>query len=445
MKMPKVFNSMYLKWITAFVALLFVAQATTAMMSYRTVILNISEVLSDKLTQKAVLFQELYRLGHNVNENTPALLGDTDISFMFLDEAESRESSSAFDYIVSFDMTRRAYGGEIVLAHRQATFHRTPYVLFSIDGRLAILSPIFPNNELTLFVDGIAKGMAFNMVLSSLFVAGALMVIFLKIRKVTAATREVAQGNFNVELFTRATDEVGELMHNFNIMTGELRKSEYLKKDFVSSISHEFKTPITAIEGFAKLLRSESLTKEQLNEYTDIIIKETARLSNLSTNLLRLSFLDYGEIKLESAPFYIDEQIRSNILLLERGWLEKGISFEIDMDEMLYNGNEEMLSQVWINILQNAIKFSPQGGTIYVYLREHSDHVLIEITDEGPGISSQNKDKIFTRFFKDSKHNYDGVGLGLPIAKRIVEMFKGEIGFESQKGKTTFFVKLPLS
>lgn len=440
MRLPKLFHSMYIKWTLAFVALLLIAQAMTAAFSFRAIISETSGILADKLMRKAALVLDLHDRGYEITESIMYELGDTDISVTFLG---SHNGYTSYRNIISLEMVYRAGQGEFVLEHRNEPFHRVPYVLFDMRGQLVMLSPILPQNELTLFVDGIARAMVLNTVLSSAFVSAALLIIILKIRKITAATREVAKGNFNVELFTRNDDEIGELMRNFNTMTKELRQSEYLKKDFVSSVSHEFKTPITAIEGFARLLKSKDLTAEQYDEYTEIIVKETARLSNLSTNLLRLSLLDNSDFTPEASPFYIDEQLRSTILLLQRAWEEKNISFDIQAEEMLYNGNEELLSQVWINLLQNAIKFSPAGGTIAVKLSSISGHLLIEITNGGPGIAPLHKDKIFTRFYKDTKHNQDGNGLGLPIAKRIVELSKGEIGFSSEKGNTVFYVKLP--
>jgi len=432
MKLPRIFNSMYVKWTVAFVALLFVAQAMTAAFVFRGVVAEISDMLADKIQHKAAIVTALYEGGHELPEETMALL-----TFLTTD-------MQPYTYIISLDMIQRALQGDIVTLYRNAPFHRVPYGFFALGDQLVLLSPALPQNELTLFVNGITRAMVLNMVLSSVFVSAALFIIILRIRKVTAATREVARGNFNIELFTRSEDGIGELMRNFNAMTHELRQSEYLKKDFVSTVSHEFKTPITAIEGFAKLLRNENLTKEQYNEYTEIIIKETARLGGLSTNLLRLSLLDNSDFKPEAAPFYLDEQIRGTILLLERAWEEKDISFDIHMEEMLYSGNEELLSQVWINILQNAIKFSPHGGAIGVKAGHEGDFVVVEITDSGPGIAPQHHDKIFTRFYKVGKHNTDGNGLGLPIAKRIVELSGGEIGFTTQMGSTTFYVKLPI-
>ena len=442
MKIPKIFNSMYIKWTLALVALLLAALAMTAAFSFQTIILEISDILEDKMTRKAVLIINMHEGGYEITEDIMMQLGDVDMQLVFLREDDDA-SKQPYAGLVSFEMMQRVSRGEIVISHRNQLFHRVPYVVFEVNGKTALISPILPQNELTLFVNGIARAMVLNMVLSSVFVSAALLAIVLQIRKVTAATREVASGNFNVELFTRSDDEIGELMRNFNAMTRELRQSEYLKKDFVSTVSHEFKTPITAIEGFARLLQNENLTPAQRSEYTEIIIKETARLGGLSTNLLRLSVLDNSDLIPDAAPFYLDEQIRGTILLLERAWEEKNITFDINMDEMLYNGNEELLSHVWINILQNAIKFSPQDGTIGVKMGGEGGFVKVEITDAGPGIAPQHRDRVFTRFYKAGKMGTEGNGLGLPIAKRIVELSRGQIGFASQMGSTTFFVKLP--
>jgi len=433
---------MYFKWTLAFIALLLVAQAMTATFSFSAIITETSDILTEKLMSKATFIINLYDEGYNITEYTMEQMGDIDMQLTFLSE----NTDAFYADIVSFDMMHRASRGEIVISHRNEIFHRVPYGFFMLGDQPVLISPILPQNELTIFVNGIARAMVLNIALSSVFISSALLLIIFKIRKVTAATREVARGNFDVELFTRSDDEIGELMRNFNTMTRELRQSEYLKKDFVSTVSHEFKTPITAIEGFARLLQNENLTSEQRTEYTEIIIKETARLGGLSTNLLRLSLLDSSEFapRPDTAPFYLDEQIRGTILLLERGWEEKNISFDINMEEMRYIGNEELLSHVWINILQNAIKFSPRGGTIGVKMSTDGRFIVIEISDNGSGISPQHHDKIFTRFYKASRPSgEDGNGLGLPIAKRIVELFGGEIGFTSQLGSTIFYVKLP--
>ena len=436
-----VFKSLYLKWLLGFIFMLFVAQAVTVVVYVRTIVNESSDALSDRLYRKAQAIRDLHAQGIEIKDGTLYALGDTDIILTFL----SPEIQDEHTIFINLDMVNRARRGEIVTSARDHPLYKMPYCLFMLDDYLVLLNPIMPHNQLSLFVHGITNAMMFNIMLSSLFVSLALLLVIHKIRRLTWATREIAKGNFDVRLKPGADDEAGELIRNFNFMAQELKKSDYLKKDFASTVSHEFKTPITAIEGFAKLLKTENLTPEQFREYTDIIIKETSRLSNLSTNLLRLSVLDNSDYEPAQSPFYMDEQLRSVILLLERQWEEKGISFEIDMDEILYNGNEELLSQVWINILQNAIKFSSTSGVIFVSLKAEGHNVTVKISDKGIGIAEQHIEKIFTRFYKaDSQRAKDGNGLGLAIAKRIVELCRGEIGVESEKGRgSTFFVKLP--
>ena len=158
-------------------------------------------------------------------------------------------------------------------------------------------------------------------------------------------------------------DEVGQLAHHFNLMTRELKNMEYLRKDFVSNVSHEFKTPIASIQGFARLLKSKDLTKEEFDEYTDVIISESGRLAKLSSNLLRLSRLENQAIPEQETEFSLDEQIRKTILLLENDWSKKNLDLDIDMQDIMYLGNEEMLQQVWINLISNAIKFFARRRT----------------------------------------------------------------------------------
>lgn len=143
------------------------------------------------------------------------------------------------------------------------------------------------------------------------------------ILKLTSATQEVAKGNFDVQIENKSNDEIGQLTKNFNKMTRELRSIEYLQKDFINSVSHEFKTPIASIQGFAKLLQKGNLSEEEKQEYTNIIVEETARLAKLSSNILRISKLEHQEMITKRHEFSLDEQIRKSILLLEHEWTKK--------------------------------------------------------------------------------------------------------------------------
>lgn len=281
---------------------------------------------------------------------------------------------------------------------------------------------------------------------------GAVMITVLVRRVVrpilmlTDATQQVAKGNFDIEVETYSEDEIGILAQNFNKMVRELRHMEILRKDFISNVSHEFKTPMASIQGFAKLLKDRDMDDEQYDEYVDIIIEETGRLSRLSSNLLKLSRLENQEIPDMEDSFSLDEQLRRCILILSPKWDKKDIDFDLELDPISYCGNEELLQQVWLNILENAIKFTPEGGEIKVVSKIEEAFAKIIIRDTGIGMDELTVDRIFEQFYQgDMSHTGDGSGLGLPLAKRIVEIYEGSIDVSSKVGEgTTFEIKLPI-
>lgn len=223
-------------------------------------------------------------------------------------------------------------------------------------------------------------------------------------------------------------------------MAKELKSIDSIHKDFVSNVSHEFKTPITSIKGFAKLIKEGRLSDEQLKEYSEIIVNESERLSLLSSNLLRLSELDGKSIREQAAKFALDEQIRNTLLILEAQWTNKDIDLDIYLEKISYLGNEHLLQQVWLNLIQNAIKFSHQNGVIRVSLHKYNGIIKVDIVDNGIGISDEDKERVFDRFYKaDKSRSKDGNGLGLAIAKKIVELSSGKIYFESELGKGSKF------
>lgn len=223
-------------------------------------------------------------------------------------------------------------------------------------------------------------------------------------------------------------------------MVEELNGIEMFREDFINSFSHEFKTPIVSIQGFAKQLKKDGLSEDKKREYIDIIISESKRLTNLSSNILLLNKFENQQFITDTADFYLDEQIRSCILLLEKQWSKKNIEFDIELEPVLYNGNQEMLSQVWVNILNNSIKFSPQNTTITVRTSVKDNKIRIDICDCGEGMDENTINHIFERFYQgDSAHASEGNGLGLPVVKRIVELCGGTIRVESQKGRGTVF------
>lgn len=263
---------------------------------------------------------------------------------------------------------------------------------------------------------------------------------------ISNATQEIAKGNFEVRLPEQVpAKELQDMAHNFNLMAKELAGTELLRNDFVENVSHEFKTPLSAIEGYVTLLQKPGLSDEKRTKYTKKILYNTKCLSSLTGSILLLSQLENQELGIEKEPFCLDEQLREVILSQEENWSGKELDLEIDLDSADYIGNKDLLAHVWQNILGNAVKFTPVGGMIRILLQRQKDRINVSIADNGPGMSDEVKKRVFEKFYQgDNSHSAQGSGLGLALAKRIVDLHQGEIGISTKEGKgTTFTVILP--
>ncbi len=259
------------------------------------------------------------------------------------------------------------------------------------------------------------------------------------------AAGELAKGNFDIQIEESGRkDELGDLEKQFNIMIKELRSNEYLKKDFISNVSHEFKTPLAIINGYGKLLTEDAVSEENRKEYAALIVQESRRLSDLTSNILMLSKLNNDTVQISSVSFLLDEQIRQTILLLEQKWNQKDIHFQLHLPSAPYEGDKALISEIWLNLLDNAIKFSPQGGLIDISLLSTQYTYTVYIRDQGPGMDKTTKNHIFEQFYQgDTSHKKDGTGLGLSIALKIIQLHGGRIECSSAPGKgTTFTVYL---
>lgn len=267
------------------------------------------------------------------------------------------------------------------------------------------------------------------------------------ISAMSEATKEVAKGNFDVAVAEESPiRELRDMAHNFNRMTKELAGTELLRSDFVENVSHEFKTPLSAIEGYATLLQKPGLSEEKRAEYTGKILYNTRRLSTLTSNILLLSRLENQELDIPRETFCLDEQLREVILSQEEGWAGKGLELEVDLDSADYRGNRDLLAQVWQNLLGNAVKFVPERGLVRVLLRREANRLRVSVVDTGPGMSGEVQRRVFEKFYQgDPSRASQGNGLGLALAKRVVDLHGGEIVVSSKEGKgTTFTVYLPL-
>jgi two-component system phosphate regulon sensor histidine kinase PhoR len=261
------------------------------------------------------------------------------------------------------------------------------------------------------------------------------------------ALNKISRGDFDISIAIYDHDPFSEVAESVNKMARELSSMESQRQDFISNVSHEIQSPLTSISGFAALLKSDSLTKQLREHYIEVIETESKRLSKLSDNLLKLSALESENVPLLHSDFRLDKQIEHAILILEPQWLKKSIDIDAKFEKISINADEGLLGQVWINLIHNAVKFTPENGLIGIKLFQNDNQILCHITDNGVGISKEDQIHIFERFFKVDKsrdRSLGGSGLGLSLCKKIIELHGGQIALESELGKgTKFIVALP--
>jgi signal transduction histidine kinase len=275
-----------------------------------------------------------------------------------------------------------------------------------------------------------------------LFAFATEYIVIRRIKKISDATKIIAKGNFDFDINDFADDELSELTDSFNIMLKALRANQYLSREFVNNVSHEFKTPITSLKGYAKLLQRNNISDSERKEYSEIIVNEAERLHKLSKDLLQLSELESPNIIRQTDTFRLDEQIKRIILLIQKEWEEKNIEMVVDLDNIEYRGNEELMYIVCLNLISNAIKYTGQNGKIEIKLTE-GKNITFSVKDNGIGIKKEMQDKVFDQFFVgDKSRNQGSNGLGLSITKKIIDKFNGNISFVSEEGKGTEFIVL---
>lgn len=329
------------------------------------------------------------------------------------------------------------------------------YIFVSMSATEKLVSINFDSQEDIQEVLSIIKRGLLIVIANAIVVGGVTMQLasrkMLKpITQITQATRKVSDGDFNIELKTKRKDEIGVLTQNFNKMVKDLASIECLQTDFINNISHEIKTPLNLIEGFAKLLKDENLSIEEKNEYTDIILEESKRLLHLSGNILRLSKLQNQEKIINKSEFLISEQIRKVIRSKKAKQENKKMKFNVILDEKekKIKGDYDLIYGVWQNLIDNAIKFSGNSNKIDIKLEIINNKICISIKDYGIGMEEEECDKIFGKFYQAEKsRSLEGNGLGLAIVKRSLELSNGEIKVESKKGEGTkfsvFFNQIP--
>lgn len=320
---------------------------------------------------------------------------------------------------------------------------------FIIIGGLSFLLVLIVGEVVVYIVQTINEGLVADATLIMLFIIPALaagvtaVIIYFNHRTLQtsntliSALNRVADGDYTVKIPYKKLDAYTAIYENFNKMTDELSSVKSLRDDFVHNFSHEFKTPIASINGFANLLLDGALSEEEQKNVLKIIADESARLSHLAESTLILSKIETQQFVGETKEFRLDLQITDCIILLARQWEEKNINITSSLEQVNFYGDEMMLKQVWLNLISNAIKYTPEGGAVNVSLTKDSARCKIIVEDNGVGIPEESLTKIFDKYYQASDSS--GNGLGLAICKRIVDLCKGQISVESKVGEGTKF------
>lgn len=320
--------------------------------------------------------------------------------------------------------------------------------LTGIEGANALFLKIDITSTLTDTRRLIMQSLLLVLFIGSLFILLFSRYFVNSIRSITSASEQLATGDFSVRLSSDRQDELGQLMRTFNDLAKALANMDDVRKQFVSNVSHEMQSPLTSIKGYTKALKDGLVPEADQKEYLDIVHQEVNRLSRLSNNLLRMASLDAEKDLIKLENYRLDEQIRRVVLSTEPLWREKNISVELDLTKTYIHADQDLMEQVWLNLIVNAIKYNRENGEIYLSFYKDEADLVIRINDTGIGIDQEDLPYLFDRFYKvdQSRSEYrSGNGLGLSITKKIVLIHNGSIDVVTEKDVgTTFFVRLPI-
>ena len=265
------------------------------------------------------------------------------------------------------------------------------------------------------------------------------------VKKIHDFTEKLTHGDFKTRLQPIRIGEYNTIINDLNQMAEELSGIETLRTDFVANVSHELKTPLAVLQNYGSLLEEPNLSEEKRLEYAKSINRVTKHLSELITNILKLSKLETQKIQPLTKNCNLSEMLCECLISFESEWERKNIEIETDIDDDIYiRTDSEMLQLVWANLFSNAIKFTPDGGKINVTLHRNKNGVTVSVADTGCGMDENTMQQIFDIFYQgDTSHSVKGNGLGLALVKRVIDILNGEITVESTPGEgSTFTVKL---
>ena len=301
---------------------------------------------------------------------------------------------------------------------------------------------------------GVAAKLTFGNVLLITFLFGTADYIRRKItverpvKQITEAAERIMQGDFSarVPLIRGAgTEGFNQIGSAINKMAQELSGTETLRTDFIANVSHELKTPLAVMGNYATMLQRPGLTEEERCEYAKAISEAARKLAQLITNILKLNKLENQQIFPQPKEFDLGEQLCECLLVFEDAWEAKNLEIETDIqDDVRIQSDPELLSLVWSNLISNAVKFTPEGGTVGLSLKAEDGSVIVQVRDTGCGMKPETGMHIFEKFYQgDTSRATQGNGLGLALVKRVIDILNGEIGVQSVYGEgSTFTVKL---
>ena len=267
-------------------------------------------------------------------------------------------------------------------------------------------------------------------------------------KAITEATEKIMSGDFSVRIRpmqSSGMEGFNQIAMAINAMAAELSGTETLRTDFIANVSHELKTPLAVMGNYATMLQRPGITEEERCEYAKSISEAARRLAQLITNILKLNKLENQQIFPTPQEFDLGEQLCESLLMFEDAWEAKNLEIETNIEDNVHiQSDPELLSLVWNNLISNAVKFTPDGGTIGVSLKTEGSSVIVQVRDTGCGMKPEVGQHIFEKFYQgDTSHATQGNGLGLALVKRVVDILSGEIGVQSVYGQgSTFTVKL---
>ena len=317
-------------------------------------------------------------------------------------------------------------------------------------GMIALLAYLFDVNELMdIYVDNdlgwfviliwIVLSITIGLLVSFCFAK----IIMKPVKKIIEGMTQLADGLYDTTIDLGSRSALKELSECFNKLASELQKNEMLSIDFVNNFSHELKTPLVSINGLISLMKQPNFPEEKKMEYLDIIEEESTRLASLTTNILNLSKLESQKIVTNKEKFNLSEQIRNCVLMFEKQWEKKHLKLILDFDEYYIVGNEGLLKQVWVNLIENAMKFSYDNSNLEVDIEETDNDLIIRILNEADNINEEDINKIFTKFYQIDKNKYNsGNGIGLSLVKKIVELHNGSVNINSKDNIITVSIRL---